>query len=166
MSAVGRATAGAVAAVAVAVVAAGCGGARSSAPPASGSVAGTTATIVSPTEQEAQVKQLWTSFFSSATPAAQKVQLLQNGQRFSGVIQAMARSPLAKQTSAAVTSVQVHGSTAAVVYTISLAGKPALQNQHGTAVLVGRAWKVADRSFCQLVGLQGTPPAVCTSAGG
>lgn len=167
MSAVGRVTAGAVGAIVFAVVAAGCGGSKSSAPPpATGGVAGTTTAMISPAAQEAQVKQVWTSFFSSSTPASQKPQLLQNGQRFSGAIQALATSPLAKQTGATVSSVKVHGSTAAVVYSISVAGKTALTNQHGTAVLVGRAWKVGDKSFCQLVGLQGTVPAVCKSVSG
>jgi hypothetical protein len=39
-----------------------------------------------------------------------------------------------------------------------------LQHQKGTAVKVGRAWKVGLASFCRLLSLQGKPPAACSQA--
>ena len=109
----------------------------------------------------AQIEQNWTAFFSGSTPADQKIGLLENGQRFAQVIKAQANSPLAKQSKAQVSSVTVNGSRATVKYTITLAGKPALKNQSGTAVKQGGAWKVSDTSFCQLLALQGSPPPPC-----
>jgi hypothetical protein len=115
---------------------------------------------------KAQISDAWATFFNGSTPAAERVNLLQNGQRFAPLIQALSHSSLAKQTKATVSSVRVHDGTATVVYTISLAGKAALKNQTGTAVRVGGMWKVGDKSFCQLVGLQGSVPAACKAASG
>jgi hypothetical protein len=109
-----------------------------------------------------QVKQAWTTFFNGSTPAAKKVELLQNGQRFAPIIQAEANSPLARQTKAVVQRVTLVGRTrASILYTIDLGGQPALPNQTGTAVLVGGKWQVSDRSFCSLLSLQGTVPPAC-----
>jgi hypothetical protein len=109
-----------------------------------------------------QVKQAWTTFFNGSTPAATKVALLQNGQRFAPIIQAEANSPLARQTKVVVKRVTLLGRTrASVLYTIELGGQPALPNQTGTAVLAGGRWQVSDRSFCSLLSLQGAVPPAC-----
>jgi hypothetical protein len=130
---------------AVAGLIAGCGGTTASDP-------------------AAQVKSTWTTFFSGSTPASKKVQLLQNGQRFAPVIQALASSPLAKQTNATVTKVVLEGpDRASVTYDLSVAGEPVLKNQMGTAVRVGGAWRVSERDFCALLSLQGTAPPGCRS---
>ncbi len=105
------------------------------------------------------------TFFDGSTPAARKVALLQNGQRFAPIIQAEANSPLAKQTKVVVSKVTLEGTTRAkVLYTITLAGQPALSNQTGTGVLEGGTWHVSDQSFCALVSLQGATPPACRSA--
>jgi len=147
----------AIAATALLVaVAAGCGGGSKS----SHGVAGAQKMIS--TSAQARITQTWIAFFSGSTPAAEKVKLLQNGQRFAAVIRAEAASPLAKQTKAAVTKVTMQGPTRAqVLYSISLAGKPALQHQVGLAVLSHGVWQVGDASFCALLGLQGKPPPGC-----
>jgi hypothetical protein len=130
--------------LALALVAGGCGGGATKA------------------DQTAQIKQNWARFFDGSTPAATKVQLLDQGQRFAALIQAQANSPLAKQTKATVTKVVVRDPEhATVTYTISIAGQPALKNQVGTAVRVGGVWKVSTQSFCALLKLQGGTPPPC-----
>jgi len=110
----------------------------------------------------AQIKRVWIEFFSGSTSAAVKIRLLQDGQRLAPVIKAQAGSPLAKQTTVTVKFVTLTGrNTARVVYTIKLAGKPALTNQIGTAVRIGGTWKVGLRSFCRLLALEGPLPPAC-----
>jgi len=116
----------------------------------------------------AQIKANWEAFFSGTTSAAKKISLLQNGQKFAGVIEVQARSGLAKSASAKVTAVSVTSpAKATVTYDILLAGKPALTNQTGQAVHQDGTWKVGDASFCALLALEngGKAPSVCSSAG-
>ncbi|HZU21026.1 MAG TPA: hypothetical protein VE982_07380 [Gaiellaceae bacterium] len=144
------------------LVAAACGGksTRAKAP-----TVPTTSSAATPAEQRAQVKSNWERFFSGKTSASQKAGLLQNGRALAKAIGAQASSPLAKQSSAKVTSVTLAGpSKATVVYTIYLGGKPALAHQKGTAVKIGGKWKVGLASFCKLLRLQGAPPAACAQA--
>lgn len=149
-----RHAAGAAAGAALLLAAAGCGGGSSN------GVKGAQKTL----SPKTQIRQNWKAFFSGSTPAAQKAKLLQHGQRFSSVIKTEASSPLAKKTAAKVKSITLQGpSRASVVYSISLAGKPALTNQKGEAVKTNGVWKVGDPSFCALLGLQGAPPAGCSS---
>jgi hypothetical protein len=150
---------------AIALVSAGCGSSSSSqgAKSSQGGVQGTTARVRVAAEKSEIVRN-WTAFFAGSTPASEKVKLLQNGQRFSALIQAQAQNPLAKQTRAKVLRVVLLGPTrATVVYSIWVAGKPALTQQRGVAVRVNGVWKVGDASFCQLLALQGTLPPTCKS---
>jgi hypothetical protein len=126
-----------------------------SAPASSGSASAT-----------AQITANWEAFFNGKTPAAQKIQLLQNGQTFASIINAQAGSSLATSAGAKVSSVTLTSSTQAkVIYDITLSGSTALSNQTGVAVYQDGAWKVGDASFCDLLGLEngGTPPSVCKS---
>jgi hypothetical protein len=139
---------------------ASAGGSISTTLPAIGALP--SASSVSPAAEKAQITKNWTLFFSGSTPASKKIQLLQNGQRFAAVIRAQVQSPLAQQTKANVIKVTLSSSTTArVIYTITLAGQPALKNQAGTAVRVGGIWKVGDKSFCALLSLEGTKPPAC-----
>lgn len=145
-------------AVAVAaLLLAGCGGSGGS----------STSSTATPSPQHAadprqQVRQAWTTFFDASTPTDKRVALLQNGERFRPAIEAQSKSPLAQKSSAKVENVTMNGpSKATVVYTIELAGKPALKHQHGTAVKADGTWKVSDQSFCSLLGLQGPAPPAC-----
>jgi hypothetical protein len=109
----------------------------------------------------AQIRRDWVEFFGGSTPATVKIRLLQNGQRLAPIIRREAASPLAKQTTVTVKSVTLTGrNTARVVYTIMLAGKPAL-GQVGAAVRIGGIWKVGLSSFCMLLALQGALPPAC-----
>ena len=140
--------------IAVVAVLAACGGSSS----------GTTS---SGANQAAQVKQVWTSFFSAKTPAAKKPALLQDGSKFASTISALSSNPLARKLSAKVSKVTFHGANrATVVYTVYLGTTPALKNQSGTAVKQNGSWKVGYASLCRLLTLEGSTPAACKSAGG
>ncbi len=100
--------------------------------------------------------------------------LLQNGQLFQSLIAAQAKSTIASSAAAKVTKVSnVTSSQAAVTYSITVGGTPALSNQKGVAVYDGGTWKVGDASFCGLLGLEKSSglvklsalPAACKSAG-
>jgi len=121
------------------------------------STTGTTATA------QAQIKSAYAKFFSSKTPLDTRVGLLQNGEKFKPVISALAKNPLASNTSASVSSVSLKGANdAKVVYTVNISGTavPGLKNRTGTAVRENGTWKVGDASFCALVSLQSNP-SVC-----
>lgn len=142
-----------VTAVTLVGVAAGCGGSSS------GGGVKAASKSVSPV---AQIKQNWTTFFKGTTPASKKIDLLQNGQRYSAAVKAEAKAPLANQSAAKVVSVKLtDGTHATVHYTVTLAGKPVLSNRTGQAVLENGTWKVGDQSFCALISLSGTKPPGC-----
>jgi hypothetical protein len=106
------------------------------------------------------------AFFSSSTPTAQRVSLLQNGSAFSSAISSFSSNPLAAGISAKVLSVTLTSSTQATVkYDIDgPGGTTLLPNQAGIAVLEGGAWKVGDTSFCALLHLSGgSVPSACKS---
>lgn len=119
----------------------------------------------------AEIEKNWTTFFSAHTPVAKRVALLQNGTQFASVIKAQENSPLTSSVTAKVSSVTVQSATMAkVIYSILLAGQPALSNQNGVAIKQGGAWKVGDASFCGLLAVQNSGntsklPAACRSAG-
>ncbi len=136
---------------AVALVAAACGSSTSSnatstATPSSGG---------SPASAAAQISANWQRFFSGSTSAAQKIALLQGGQRFAKTITAQAASPIGQGIQAQVKSVKVVSPTKAIVtYSILIAGKPVLKNATGQAVLQNGAWKVGSGSFQGLLALE------------
>ncbi|MGZ4370523.1 MAG: hypothetical protein ACXVE1_16555 [Gaiellaceae bacterium] len=148
--------------IALAGTLAGCGG--SGAKPSANS-SGRSLASANLTAAKTQIERTWSAFFSGSTPAAEKARLLENGVRFAPVIRAQVNSPLAHQTKATVTSVTLQGpSRAKVVYTITVAGQPALKHQIGTAVRIDGTWRVSDRSFCGLLSLQGSAPPLCPHA--
>lgn len=109
-----------------------------------------------------RIKQDWQAFFSGKTPAKKKVALVQHGKVFASVIRAQSRSALATSTSAKVTKVSMASKTEAhVVYTVYLAGKPALKGAKGTSLYLQHRWKVSASSFCALLGLEQAKPAAC-----
>ena len=117
----------------------------------------------------AQITANWEKFFSSSTPVAQKVTLLQNGSTFEAAIKAFANFPLASSLGAKVTNVTVNSATSATVtYSITTSsGSTLLPNQKGTAVYQDGVWKVGDASLCGLLKLVpgSTAPAACNSVG-
>ena len=112
---------------------------------------------------EAQIKSAYAKFFAGKTALSDRVALLQDGSRFTSVIQAFASNPLAKNVKASVSSVTLEGQDKAkVVYVVSLAGAP-LPKQTGTAVKQDGSWKIGFASLCRLVELQGSTPSACKS---
>lgn len=114
-------------------------------------------------DDAAQVKQAWASFFSTHGSVADHVALLQNGPKFKSVIQGFLGNPLASGAKATVSSVTLQGANKAkVVYSVSIAGV-SLGDQTGYAYKVGDKWKVGSASLCQLISLSGSTPPVCKS---
>jgi hypothetical protein len=113
----------------------------------------------------------WTAFFNAKTPAAKRISLLQDGQQFASIIKSQASGGLAASATAKVTKVTVTSAKQAqVVYSILVAGTPALSNKSGVAVNQGGVWKVGLASFCGLLALENLGgssklPAACNSAG-
>ena len=111
-----------------------------------------------------QIKSAYAKFFSSKTALSTRIGLLQNGSKFTSVISALAKNPLASDTSATVSSVNLEGANKAkVVYTVNVSGSPLLENKTGTAVRIGGKWKVGYASLCKLIALEGPAPAACHS---
>ncbi|MFF8832743.1 hypothetical protein [Streptomyces sp. NPDC015131] len=154
-----RAAALAAAAVLVLVpVAAGCGDGNGSEPRTSPSP------TASPTQGQGQpddpaaarqeIEKNWTAFFAPATPADQKVAVLENGDRMRPVLQALSGTPQAAQTSVQVKNVTFTSPTqATVTYDLLVAGTPALPDSQGTAVYQQDTWKVSVKTLCALVEL-------------
>jgi len=116
----------------------------------------------------AQITANWEKFFSSSTPASEKVKLLQNGSQFSAAISDFTKLPLASGIGAKVTKVVVSSATqATVTFNITSSGSSLLSGQTGTSVNQGGTWKVGDSSLCALFKLipGGSVPAACSSAG-
>lgn len=123
----------------------------------------------SPAAAQAQITSAYEKFFSSKTPTATRISLLENGRQFAPEISALAKNPLASDTSAKVSSVTLQGANEAkVVYTVKIAGAaiPGLKNRNGTAVRKNGTWQVGDASFCALVALGGSTPKACKNLGG
>ena len=113
----------------------------------------------------ATIKKNWETFLNGKTPAATKIGLVQDGQKFAAVLRAAAANPQGQTASASVKSVTLTSPTQAqVVYTILVSGTPMLQGQKGVAVYENGTWKVSVSSFCALAALQngGKAPAGCS----
>ncbi|MEU6581758.1 hypothetical protein [Nocardia sp. NPDC046763] len=101
-------------------------------------------------------------FFDSSIPVDQKAALLENGQAFTETLENQAHSSIAGGATAGVSQVNGDGpGRAAVTFTIKKHGIPLLLNRHGTALQIDGGWKVAAQTFCDLLRVQGSPPAVC-----
>jgi hypothetical protein len=155
-------------AAALGIALAGCGSSGTSTPSSSHSPSGPASSA------ESAIKSNWTAFFSSSTPVAKRVALLQNSSQFKALIAAQAKSQLASSASAKVTKVtNISSSQATVTYSILFGGTPALSNQKGVAVHQDGMWKVGVKSFCGLLGLEKSSglvkitalPAACSSSG-
>jgi hypothetical protein len=150
-------------------------GSGSSATPSAGSSSsGSSGSSAGTSSAESAIKTNWVAFFSSSTPVSQRVSLLENGSQFAALISAQAKNALASSASATVNKVtDVTPSQASVIYSINVAGTPALTGQKGVAVKQGGTWKVGTASFCGLLQLEKTSgliklpsiPSACSSAG-
>ncbi len=116
-----------------------------------------------PTGAAKAVATNYATFFNAATPAAQRVALLENGAAYAPVLQGFAGNPLASKATVTVTAVDFTGpTTATVTFDLCESGAPALSGSSGKAVLEGGVWKVSDTTLCALVQLSGNgTPARC-----
>jgi hypothetical protein len=108
------------------------------------------------------------AFFAPSTPVSRKVALLQNGESYAKLVASETSSPITTGLAAEVATVTLTSTTTAtVIYSLTIGGKPALAKLRGEAVLQSGTWKVGDRSFCSLISLEGvsTPGCPGPSAG-
>ncbi|MFJ2935542.1 hypothetical protein ACIO8G_22650 [Streptomyces sp. NPDC087219] len=115
-----------------------------------------------PAAAKAEITRNWTAFFDPATPAAERVGLLENGEQMQEVLGAFGGDKNAAMTSAKVTGVAFTSATEAdVTYDLLVGGNPALTGSQGTSVLQNDTWKVTVKTLCGLVQLSGVTVPGC-----
>jgi hypothetical protein len=148
------------------LVVAGCGGSKASPRSSEASTSGKThvaSGVPGAGAAAAAVTTSYIRFFNPTVAQSERLGLIQNGPAFSQAMVQQAKSPFAKAASVKVVKVTVTSAKrATVVYTILLSGSPVLSNQTGYAVNEGGKWKVAGQTFCDLLALEISAPAVCT----
>jgi hypothetical protein len=151
---------------ALSLVLVGCGGSKAGSHKSDTSTAGKTAVASGvPGAAAAAITTSYVRFFDPKVAESERVGLIQDGTAFSQAMAAQAKSPFAKAASVKVIKVTVTSAKrATVVYTILLSGSPVLSNQTGYAVNEGGKWKVAGQTFCDLLAVEISPPAVCKMA--
>ena len=107
------------------------------------------------------VADAYAAFFGYKSTLAQSQAALQHGATFHQTLVEQGKSSLADKSTATVDSVRVAGDVAYVTFTISENGQPLLSNTPGYAVRENGTWKVAAKTFCSLLTLQGSAPAAC-----
>jgi hypothetical protein len=149
---------GPVVAVAALIIA-GCSSGGSN-PPKSSSPELSTA----PPATRAAIGRAYAALFGTESTLDQSVAALQNGQVFRSAIVAESKKPAAKGSGAKVTAVSLRsGNVAKVTFTIYSKGAPALPNAGGLAVQQNGMWKVAAKTFCDLLSLQAAAPKACSN---
>jgi hypothetical protein len=165
-----RCVTGALTMFAVAALSA-CGtssGGGPSSPPPSTTAAPSTGGPGSPADAAttSAVKNAYHTLFAPSTPLRESIAVLQDGTSFKEALIEQGKSPMAKKSSAAVSKVTLLSpDLAQVTYSVLLAGTPVLPGQTGYAVREDGAWKVADKTFCGLLALDGSTPAACKRPG-
>lgn len=108
------------------------------------------------------VAHAYAVFFDVRTPLAKSEALLQHGRAFRAALVAAGNTSQAQGAGAEVTAVkQVSPDLARVTFAIKSGGTVLLPNTHGYAVREHGTWKVAARTFCALLSLQGKAPSAC-----
>jgi hypothetical protein len=125
-----------------------------------------TATGAADAATTAAVTQAFRTFFGSSSTQAQAADALQNGSHFTAELTSEGASAQPNTSTATVQSVQTtsFADTVAVTFSILGNGQVLLKNDTGYAVRVGGVWKVAARTFCDLLELQGTAPPACLNS--
>jgi hypothetical protein len=171
-----RASGVAVVSSALLIVATGCSSSKPGTPGASGSTSGATTSTPSPTGSgggstaaaspadaatRAAVASAYADLFDSSSTDARAVAALQHGTVFAATIAKQSSGSLAQKAGVKVTKVTVHGDVADVTFTITSGGSAVLPDAGGNAVREDGRWKVAARTFCTLLKLEGDAPAAC-----
>jgi hypothetical protein len=144
------------------VVSAGCsssGGNPAASSPAGNSGPAGGGPPVSAATKKAVLKA-FTVFFNSDSTTTQSQAVLQHGAVFHKTLVEQGKSSYAKNTSVKVTSVsKVSKKVSAVKFTVT-SGSIKVPF-HGNAVREGGKWKVAAKTLCALLKLEGDAPATC-----
>lgn len=141
---------GAGLALALGLIATGCGATTNSPPTTT-----TTVPAALSAQAKAAVTTTWTRFFDYSTPEATRLTLLQDGTKYSSVISTLTHLlPAGAMTT--VQGVQGTGATtASVTYSLKDSTGTLESGLSGTAVEVGGKWLVSSTTFCGLVALAG-----------
>jgi hypothetical protein len=103
----------------------------------------------------AAITTTWETFFKGGGAVAAHAALLEDGQKFLPELTAQAKDPNNAALTAKVKNVAITGDTAVVTYDLAgQGGTVLLPNASGQAVQVAGAWKVAKKTYCQLISLQ------------
>ncbi|MFF9196427.1 hypothetical protein ACF09L_14585 [Streptomyces sp. NPDC014779] len=115
-----------------------------------------------PDAAKAQITKNWTAFFDPKTPTAERIKLLEDGERMAPVLAAFAGDKNAAQSSAKVKKIDFTSPTGAnVTYDLLVAGNTALPDAKGTSVLQNDTWKVSVQTLCGLVQVSGATVPGC-----
>jgi hypothetical protein len=134
--------------------------------PTTGSASAPTSTAHSaapaPASVRAAVAKAYAEFFGYKTPVAVAEKYLQHGSVFASTLAAQARQGVQQRLTARVSKVVLLSpDAAAVTFTLLGGGKPLLPDSPGNAVREAGTWKVAAKTFCDLVQLQSSAPKQC-----
>jgi ABC-type glycerol-3-phosphate transport system substrate-binding protein len=148
------------------LLALGLTGCSSSADKGGGSSPGSSPAVGSAGAADPKTKQdvttAFSAFFNSNTTPAQSELALQHGTEFRDTLAKESTGSNSQDSGVKVTGVSLSGKdVAAVTFTLLQAGKTLLPNVQGFAVREDGTWKVAAQTFCNLLKLEGTAPAVC-----
>jgi hypothetical protein len=109
------------------------------------------------------VAKAYVIFFDANSGVAVSERSLQHGDQLKSALAAQAKTAKQQQLSARVTKVVLLSpNSAAVTFDLLSAGKTLLTDTPGNAAREDGTWKVAARTFCQLVQLTGHPPKACS----
>jgi hypothetical protein len=145
-----------------ALVLAGCSGSPSARPSGRGSAAsGSSGSPADPATVKA-ISAAYATLFSNASSQAQSVAALQHGATFSATIAAQGNTSVAQKAGATVHTVRlVSADVADVTFSVTSGSATLLKDAPGNAVRENGTWKVAAKTFCGLLELQGDAPKAC-----
>ncbi|MEC4019585.1 hypothetical protein [Streptomyces sp. H27-D2] len=112
-----------------------------------------------PAAAKKQVAKNWRKFFDPAVPEAEKLKVLEDGDRMKPVLKGFNGDKRGGQVEAKVSKVTFSSPTEADVrYALMLKGQTALPGAAGTSVRQDKVWKVSVKTLCALVKLSGNAP--------
>lgn len=148
-------------ALTVALSACGSSGNKPAASTPAGSAAAATGNVDSATKKA--VVKAFTLFFNGKTKVARSEAVLQHGPVFHKTLIQQGKSSYAKNSGVTVTTVnKVSKKVVAVKFTV-ISGSIHFP-YHGNAVREGGTWKVAAKTLCALLKVEGDAPAACKKA--
>lgn len=155
--------------LAVAVVVAATLAACGSSGTGSGSPGGSSAAVApsgSGTPADAATKaaiaKAYATLFGTTATLSQAEAAVQHGGKFAAAIKKESQSSFAKKSGARVgTATLVSPNTAKVTFSVLVGGRPLLKDEPGYAIKEHGTWKVAAKTFCGLLKLNGAAPSAC-----